>query len=99
MQRLTAVLAPRPVGATARPLTRLADPTATRLTELGAEAYPEFTSLRGFVDQFAVHPEWVAAGPPRTLAYNSPFVPGVLKYAEVQIPVVAAPKPAPKPTP
>ena len=37
------------------------------------------------------HPEWVAAGPPRTLAYNSPFVPGVLKYAEVQIPITKAP--------
>jgi hypothetical protein len=37
------------------------------------------------------HPEWVAAGPPRTLAYNSPFVPGVLKYAEVQIPIAPAP--------
>jgi len=40
------------------------------------------------------HPEWVAAGPPRTLAYNSPFVPGPLKYAEVQLPVAPAPKPA-----
>lgn len=60
MQRLTAVLAPPRDGA-ARPLTRLADPTATGLTELGGEEYPEFTSLRGFVDQFAVHPEWVAA--------------------------------------
>jgi hypothetical protein len=36
------------------------------------------------------HPEWEAAGPPRALAYNSPFVPGMLKYAEVQIPVTAA---------
>jgi hypothetical protein len=36
------------------------------------------------------HPEWVAAGPPRTLAYNSPFVPGVLQYAEVQIPIAPA---------
>ncbi len=51
----------------------------------------------GFVEKLrewlAAHPEWVAAGPPRTFAYNSPFVPGVLKYAEVQIPVVPAPKP------
>ena len=35
----------------------------------------------------AAHPEWVAAGPPRMLAYNSPFVPWFAKYAEVQIPV------------
>jgi effector-binding domain-containing protein len=44
-------------------------------------------------DWLGSHPEWVAAGPPRALAYNSPFVPGPLKYAEVQIPVAAAPKP------
>lgn len=37
------------------------------------------------------HPEWVAAGPPRSFAYNSPFVPGLLKYAEVQIPIAPAP--------
>lgn len=43
----------------------------------------------------AEHPEWSAAGPPRTLAYNSPFVPGVLKYAEVQIPVAPSPPPRP----
>lgn len=46
------------------------------------------------------HPEWEAAGPPRALAYNSPFVPGVLKYAEVQVPVVPRPRePAPGPPP
>jgi hypothetical protein len=39
------------------------------------------------------HPEWIPAGPPRTLAYNSPFVPGPLKYAEVQIPIAPAPQP------
>lgn len=55
------------------------------------ERFAEFTGkLRAWL---ADHPEWTAAGPPRTLAYNSPFVPGVLKYAEVQIPVVAAPRP------
>ena len=36
----------------------------------------------------AGHPEWTAAGPPRMLGYNSPFVPWFLKYAEVQLPVV-----------
>jgi hypothetical protein len=33
------------------------------------------------------HPEWTAVGPPRMLAYNSPFVPWFLKFAEVQLPV------------
>ena len=28
-----------------------------------------------------------AVGPPRYLAYNSPFVPGFLKFGEVQLPV------------
>lgn len=52
------------------------------------------------------HPEWEAAGPPRALAYNSPFVPGFFKYAEVQVPVTArpqgpdaAPAPGPRPAP
>ena len=38
----------------------------------------------------ATHPEWEAAGAPRTLAYNSPFVPNFLKYAEIQLPIAAA---------
>ncbi|MFM7108302.1 MAG: heme-binding protein [Planctomycetaceae bacterium] len=42
------------------------------------------------------HPEWEAAGPPRALAYNSPFVPGPFKYAEVQVPVATRPRPAPE---
>jgi len=34
------------------------------------------------------HPErFVIDGPPRYLGYNSPFVPGFMKYGEVQIPV------------
>jgi len=43
----------------------------------------------------AMHPEWTAAAAPRTLGYNSPFVPNILKYSEVQIPIapVAAPGP------
>ena len=35
------------------------------------------------------HPEWQAAGPPRVLAYNSPFLLWWMKYGEVQIPVAA----------
>jgi len=37
------------------------------------------------------HPEWTIAGPPRMLAYNSPFVPWFAKYAEVQVPVRRTP--------
>jgi hypothetical protein len=53
----------------------------------------------------AEHPEWREAGPPRALAYNSPFVPGILKYAEVQVPIAPArpaggePGPAPEKSP
>lgn len=35
----------------------------------------------------ADHPQYTAAGPPRTLGYNSPFVPAFFRYGEVQIPV------------
>ena len=45
----------------------------------------------------AEHPEWEPAGPPRMLAYNSPFVPGLLKYSEIQRPVRPAPRPAAEP--
>lgn len=36
------------------------------------------------------HPEWKAAGDLRTLAYNSPFVPGFAKYSEAQLPIEPA---------
>lgn len=54
--------------------------------------YSKATLEKGVVqlrDWLARHPEWQSAGPPRTLGYNSPFVPGFLKYSEVQIPVAA----------
>ena len=41
------------------------------------------------------HPQWQPAGPPRVLAYNSPFMPFWMKYAEVQIQVRAAAKESP----
>lgn len=47
----------------------------------------------------AEHPDWEEAGPPRVLAYNSPFVPGLLKYAEVQVPIRARPRPPADPPP
>jgi hypothetical protein len=54
-------------------------------------AYDEGTVTRGLEQLrmwLAKHPEWTEVGPPRSLAYNSPFVPGFAKYSEVQIPVV-----------
>ena len=42
--------------------------------------------LRQWLDE---HPEWRLAGPPRVLAYNSPFMLWWKKYSEVQIPVEA----------
>ena len=41
------------------------------------------------------HPEFTPAGPPRVLAYNSPFMPFWMKYAEVQIPVQATVRESP----
>jgi len=41
----------------------------------------------------AAHPEWRAAGGPRALAYNSPFVPNLAKYSELQIPIAPAQEP------
>lgn len=64
-------------------------------------AYDEATMNRGLEQLrawLAEHPEWVEAGPPRSLAYNSPFVPWFAKYSEVQIPVIGKAgdgKPAP----
>ena len=37
--------------------------------------------------------QYVAVGPPRVLAYNSPFVPWFMKYSEVQIPIREDPAP------
>ncbi len=44
--------------------------------------------LRQWLDE---HSQWRLAGPPRVLAYNSPFMPWWNKYSEVQIPVQAVP--------
>ena len=41
-------------------------------------------------DWLGRHPEWKASGPPRVLAYNSPFLPFWMKYSEVQIPVTSS---------
>ncbi len=51
--------------------------------------------LEKLLGWLAMHPEWTATAAPRTLGYNSPFVPNILKYSEVQIPI--APRAAPGP--
>jgi effector-binding domain-containing protein len=56
-------------------------------------AYDEKTFRRGYGKLeawLAEHPEWKPAGAPRTLGYNSPFVPNFFKVSEVQIPVAPA---------
>lgn len=56
-------------------------------------AYDEKTFRRGYEKLeawLAEHPEWEPAGGPRTLGYNSPFVPNFFKVSEVQIPVAPA---------
>ena len=72
------------------------DVPETTVISLGVRGSYGEDRFAGFVEKLrewlTAHPEWVAAGPPRTLAYNSPFVPGVLKYAEVQIPVAPVPQ-------
>jgi hypothetical protein len=53
-------------------------------------SYSKATAEKGIQqlrDWLTAHPEWKEAGPPRTLGYNSPFVPSFLKYSEVQIPI------------
>ena len=54
-------------------------------------SYGKKTFLRGYkklTAWLAEHPEWQASGSPRTLGYNSPMVPGFMKFSEVQIPIV-----------
>jgi len=51
-------------------------------------SYDTTTFERGYKQLqawLAEHPEWVAEGEPRTMAYNSPFVPGFAKVSEVQL--------------
>ena len=89
----------------ADPLVVVADAPETVVASIGLRgAYDEATMKRGLEQLrawLAKHPEWAEAGPPRSLAYNSPFVPWFAKYSEVQIPVArkADGKPAGEPRP
>jgi hypothetical protein len=75
----------------ADPLVVVADAPETVVASIGLRgAYDEATMKRGLEQLrawLAKHPEWAEAGPPRSLAYNSPFVPWFAKYSEVQMPV------------
>jgi len=65
--------------------------TVVSLGVRGSYSEDRFAEFAGKLEAWLVeHPQWVAAGPPRMLAYNSPFVPGMLKYAEVQVPIARA---------
>ena len=50
--------------------------------------YNSLATLDAWLDQH--NDKWQADGPPRYLGYNSPFVPGFLRYGEVQRPVKPA---------
>ena len=77
------------------------DVPETTVVSIGLRGgYDEATLDRGVekLQAFlAEHPEWTPAGPPRSLAYNSPFVPSFAKYSEAQIPVVPTPPAKPQP--
>ncbi len=56
-------------------------------------SYSKSTTEKGVAilrDWLSSHPEWKESGLPRTLGYNSPFVPSFLKYSEIQIPISPA---------
>lgn len=62
--------------------------TAVSLGVKGSYSAKSFTKALVKLRQWlAEHKEYEAAGPPRVLAYNSPFVLWFRKYAEVQVPV------------
>lgn len=83
----------------ADPVVVVEDAPETVVVSVGLRgSYDEATLKRGLERLRAwltKHPEWTEAGPPRSLAYNSPFVPWFAKYSEVQIPVARQPDDTP----
>jgi len=73
------------------PVVVVEDVPETTVVSVGLRgSYSKATAEKGIKqlrEWLATHPEWKEAGPPRTLGYNSPFVPSFLKYSEVQIPL------------
>jgi hypothetical protein len=83
----------------ADPVVVVEDAPETVVVSIGLRGGYDAATMNRGLEQLrawlAEHPEWTAAGPPRSLAYNSPFVPGFVKYSEVQIPVARRPADAP----
>jgi len=70
------------------------DDKPLKVVSVGLKGSYGEANFRGALEELnqwlAKHPEWRAAGPPRVLAYNSPFLLWWMKYSEVQIPVQEA---------
>ncbi|MCY2931473.1 MAG: heme-binding protein [Planctomycetota bacterium] len=65
--------------------------TVVSLGLKGSYRQANFDEAQAQLRQWLVaHPQWRPAGPPRVLAYNSPFMAFWRKYSEVQIPVQPA---------
>jgi len=72
----------------------VADQAAATVVAIGVRG--SYTQQR-YEENLALLTKWLAAnadqwevvGEPRQLSFNSPFVPGVMKYSEVQIPIRA----------
>lgn len=69
------------------------DDQPLKVVSLGLKGSYSESSFRDALEKLQqwleAHPKWQAAGPPRVLAYNSPFLLWWMKYSEVQIPVAA----------
>jgi hypothetical protein len=75
----------------ADPVVVVEDAPETVVVSIGLRGGYDAATMRRGLERLRAwlteHPEWTEAGPPRSLAYNSPFVPGFVKYSEAQIPV------------
>ncbi len=80
------------------PRVTVEDVPATTVVSIGVRG--NYTDGR-FAEALARLTDWLSsqgqryrpAGPPRYLGYNSPFVPGFLRYGEVQLPIEPADEP------
>jgi hypothetical protein len=64
--------------------------TVVSVAVRGKYSKQRFDDCTGRLERWlADNDQWTACGNPRYLAFNSPFVPGFLRYGEVQIPVEA----------
>jgi hypothetical protein len=62
--------------------------TEVSLGAIGDDRRSRVEEMQVLLQQWlAAHPEWVAAGPLRSMGYNSPMVPRDRRYFEVQLPI------------